>query len=1556
MTEVKKFKGYVNLSGWSKFMNKKLTFCLILTFLLNAITAAATLNVPSGLYPTIQAAIQQAHDGDTIMIASGIYIGTGFEVNGNNLTITSTFPTDPNRVVIDCSDEGLGGFTLRGSGCELRGLTIANVRAIALNGRNGNHAGDPGDDGGWHIGRALIIAGNHKVTNCIIRNVYLEGGDGGNGNAGDSNSVTKDGAKGGDGGAAAGAGILVLRGSPVIKNTIIEDCNVIGGNGGDGGSGYSNEANSLQSGRGGSGGVAGEGFGAGICVLTTVGISNPTFEDCIIRNCRAVGGNGGNGGNTGFGAEPDSSGGYGGLTYYDPTQDPPIDHSANGGGVYVGLNCTATFTNCTITNSSTDGSISGLGGLSWGGVRQQPLQNTNIPSFGGGIYCAYNSYASFSGCDIQDNNVVYHEDYYSGYGGGLAIVDANSVRLANCNITGNSATVGGGFYGGWIADLRITGSNVLNNFSYIGGGLFINDINNADIFNSVISGNSAEFTSDDFYGSGGGIYCSTSDTQMSDCTIAENTASSSGGGIYIDIDINTVLFNCLITGNKANSDGGGISANWDAVPKIQNCTIANNAITGNGFGGGIAVNYGSDSVIIDSIIWGNTAISAGSQIGLSTGGFADMPSNLNISYSDIDLRTGTDFNSLLLGAGSGSGTTTGVLVDSQAINNEIASAGSAKVIVSLIETGGQTNWSSPASVSTLRSEIATLQNQVLSTLNAGEWTLRHKLTNVAAFSGQITQAGLNKLMTNPSVAHIEPVRYVHPALAQAIPLANALNTRPTYNGSGVSVAIVDSGVDYTHPRLGGGGFPNSKIIGGYDTGSNDANPIPAGEAHGTCCAGIAAGMLGTVGDYIGGVAPNAKIYALKAVTDTGEWPTDSTLAAWDWCITHRNDNPANPIMVISNSWGYVNLPFNNSAEADAYSPAHTTAAQTAVNAGITILAASGNDGFAGQGISWPSAMSNVISVGAVYDTTDQVTDYSNTAENLDILAPADPVYTTDIVGAGGYDPGDYFPSFNGTSSACPFAAGSVAVIQSAAMQLTGEYLMPSQVRTLLKITGDSVTDTKVAITKPRVNVGAAIALLSSSVPIYSETGCTITGLTQDANGIWGIDDNNNISEYPNFVLGYWGNYYLSQIITNNPLQTVDSNCVDAGLGSAISNGMYRHTTRTDHVIDIADSNVDMGYHYLLNADLLGDLNYDGVVDFKDFALFAENWLQTGCEPLFFCYDRDLNQDGSVNTEDLMLFAENWLKTETNPPVPNPMTWAVRPQSTGANSIKMVATTAMDSSSGSQVRYFFQRFSGSTTTDLGWFLEPNYIDRDVIEGTQYGYRVKAKDERDNETGWSDVNYATPSEDTNPPQPDPMTWATAPYATSSSSIRMVATEANDACGPPEYYFIEISGRPGANDSNWQSSTTYEDVGLDPCTTYTYQVKARDKSLLQNETQFSAQASATTDSDDSNETDPPEPNLSTWASVPQAIQGLDANYPSRWYHFMMATTATDASPPVMYSFDCVVGTGFSSGWIETPFYISGPYLNANHSAYKVRTKDSLGNIGSYSQTYHTYWGYLD
>ncbi len=405
----------------------------------------------------------------------------------------------------------------------------------------------------------------------------------------------------------------------------------------------------------------------------------------------------------------------------------------------------------------------------------------------------------------------------------------------------------------------------------------------------------------------------------------------------------------------------------------------------------------------------------------------------------------------------------------------------------------------------VRTEIAGRQSNVLSLLSANEFFLSHRYRNFECFAGEVTLQGLDKLLAHPLVKSVELSRLEHKMLAQGISLINGMTSRSTYNGQYVAIAISDTGVDYTHPRLGNGGFPNGKVIGGYDAGDNDSDPIPNGEAHGTACAGIAAGDLGTVGDYIGGVAHNAKIYAMKISFGSGGSAYDTdVIQAWDWCIDHQYDDLDNPILIVSHSFGGGR--YFSATEAENERPSYASAVGRLVAAGITVFASSGNDGYC-ESMAAPAAFSDVISVGSVYDaglgtigfcieqescvaeaesqcsppwacwdgsTADMVSCYSNSATFLNLLAPAHDAYTTDISGSSGYEIGDYVPDFGGTSAACPYAAGAAACLQSAAKILTGSYLTPQELRDVLVNTGNNINDSKSSIVTPRVNLQNAI--------------------------------------------------------------------------------------------------------------------------------------------------------------------------------------------------------------------------------------------------------------------------------------------------------------------------------------------------------------------------------------------------------------------------------------------------------------------------------------------------
>ena len=380
--------------------------------------------------------------------------------------------------------------------------------------------------------------------------------------------------------------------------------------------------------------------------------------------------------------------------------------------------------------------------------------------------------------------------------------------------------------------------------------------------------------------------------------------------------------------------------------------------------------------------------------------------------------------------------------------------------------------------------------------------VRYSYDNIFAFSVEVTPEELKLLLSNPEIQSIEPVTILHAHLKQGIPLEKADTYRSQYNGQGLSVAICDTGIDYTNDYLGGGGFPNSKVIGGYDVGESKSDPMDR-NGHGTACAGIVAGALAASGDYIGGVAYNAKLYALKisSTATGGSATTAAMVAAWDWCVTHQNDNAGYPIKIISTSFGGGKFTSTCNTETTAM----TNAAIAAKAAGITLFVSSGNDGYC-NAMGWPACITHVISVGAVYDaaigiyypcisgdscapskkatdgcdsgyyatdytSADMVTSYSNSASFLDLYAPSNRAYTLGI-GASTYN-----TSFGGTSAACPYAAGAGAALQSAAKARTGSWLTPDQVKSALVSTGNSITDTKNGVTKPRVNLKASIEAL-----------------------------------------------------------------------------------------------------------------------------------------------------------------------------------------------------------------------------------------------------------------------------------------------------------------------------------------------------------------------------------------------------------------------------------------------------------------------------------------------
>ncbi|MBW1713322.1 MAG: S8 family serine peptidase [Deltaproteobacteria bacterium] len=374
---------------------------------------------------------------------------------------------------------------------------------------------------------------------------------------------------------------------------------------------------------------------------------------------------------------------------------------------------------------------------------------------------------------------------------------------------------------------------------------------------------------------------------------------------------------------------------------------------------------------------------------------------------------------------------------------------------------------------------AQVQDKVLANLAPAQGRVSRRFDFLRALALEVDRAGLESLAAMDQVAAIEEDFEQELMTAQGIALMNPGQFRSADGGTGVAVAVVDSGVNYRHPGLGGGGFPNAKVIGGFDLGNQDQDPMDV-NLHGTACAGIVAGIDTGQGTYIGGVAPQAKLYALKVCTDAGKILTSALVAAWEWVLKHQNDDPSHPIMIISQSIG-TKIHFQSHCD-QVHNKFRAAAilAQSLVNNGIAIFVASGNERQT-NGISYASCLKDTISVGAVYDedmkpahcdqggrTRDRVTCYSNSARILDLLAPSECAYTPSLKTP-------YVRCFNGTSAACPYAAGAAAVIQSHFKKTRGRFLTVAQLKRRLILSGDPVVDPKSGVTTPRINLARAIS-------------------------------------------------------------------------------------------------------------------------------------------------------------------------------------------------------------------------------------------------------------------------------------------------------------------------------------------------------------------------------------------------------------------------------------------------------------------------------------------------
>jgi subtilisin family serine protease len=278
-----------------------------------------------------------------------------------------------------------------------------------------------------------------------------------------------------------------------------------------------------------------------------------------------------------------------------------------------------------------------------------------------------------------------------------------------------------------------------------------------------------------------------------------------------------------------------------------------------------------------------------------------------------------------------------------------------------------------------------------------------------------------------------------------------LNVEPAWRrtqGSNQTVAIIDSGIEIQHPDLVNHHSINAIEANGRTGVDDDQNGLvddvvgfdfhrqmgaPHDESgHGTHVAGI-----------VHQIAPQAKVLSLKFIDAEGRGSTFNAIRAIDYAIQRR-------VQVINASWG-----------GSAYSSLLDQAIQRAVQAGITFVAAAGNEGRSlDLRSSYPANMPNVVSV-ASSNASDTLSDFSNFGSNVTLVAPGEDIYST-VMGRSW----DYM---SGTSMAAPQVAGAIALLKSVQPQANS-----SQIAQQLCQSSDAFSNSGTSRCG-RMNVGTAVS-------------------------------------------------------------------------------------------------------------------------------------------------------------------------------------------------------------------------------------------------------------------------------------------------------------------------------------------------------------------------------------------------------------------------------------------------------------------------------------------------
>jgi len=271
--------------------------------------------------------------------------------------------------------------------------------------------------------------------------------------------------------------------------------------------------------------------------------------------------------------------------------------------------------------------------------------------------------------------------------------------------------------------------------------------------------------------------------------------------------------------------------------------------------------------------------------------------------------------------------------------------------------------------------------------NLGGHVMGKYTKTINGFMVRVPAKELNAIRSLPGVKAVKRAPQHEINLSHSVPLINAddiWNMMPVgFEGTGITVAVIDTGIDYTHAMFGGSGdpldysgndpdviepgtFPTAKVIGGYDFAGTDYNasddnysiPVPDKDpldenGHGSHVASTIAGVDAGFGS---GVAPQAFLYALKVFGAAGS--TNLVMDAIEWAMDPNGDGN------ISDHVDVINMSLGSSFGPNDVDDPELIALEAASQAGVFVVASAGNSGNSSYIVGSPSVSDSALSVAA----------------------------------------------------------------------------------------------------------------------------------------------------------------------------------------------------------------------------------------------------------------------------------------------------------------------------------------------------------------------------------------------------------------------------------------------------------------------------------------------------------------------------------------------------------------------------------------------------------------